>query len=81
MENLIIFILSLVCFLGDNPEIILYAAIKRPKDTTNYVAPMIKEVEKNITKYLNIEKSNKDKEKICYGIFFIIWILVLLKDI
>ena len=33
-------------FPGDDPEIILYAAIKRPKDTTNYVAPMIREVEK-----------------------------------
>ncbi|MBQ8192940.1 MAG: hypothetical protein IJZ46_02595 [Bacilli bacterium] len=49
-------------FPGDNPEVILYAAIKRPKDTTNYIAPMIKEVEKNITKYLNIEESIKEKE-------------------
>lgn len=57
-------------FPGDNPEIILYAAIKRPKDTTNYVAPMIKEVEKNITKYLNIEKSNKDKEKYVMESFY-----------
>ena len=48
-------------FPEDNPEIILYAAIKIPKDTNNYVAPMIKEVEKNITKYLNIEEANKDK--------------------
>lgn len=57
-------------FPGDNPEIILYAAIKRPKDTTNYVAPMIKEVEKNITKYLNIEKSNKDKERYVMESFY-----------
>ena len=35
-------------FPEENPEIIIYAAIKRPKDTTNYVAPMIKEVEQNI---------------------------------
>jgi len=48
-------------FPGDNPEVILYAAVKRPKDTTNYIAPMIKEVEKNITKYLNIEEANKEK--------------------
>ncbi len=49
-------------FPEDNPEIILYAAIKIPKDTTNYIAPMIKEVEKNITKYLNIENTNKEKK-------------------
>ena len=51
-------------FPGNNPEIIVYAAIKRPKDTNNYIAPMIKEVEQNITKYLNITQSVKDKEKV-----------------
>lgn len=49
-------------FPSDNPEIIMYAAVKLPKDTTNYVAPMVKEVEKNITKYLNIEDSSKNRE-------------------
>lgn len=49
-------------FPEEDPEIILYAAVKRPKDTVNYIAPMIKEVEKNITKYLNIESSSKDKK-------------------
>lgn len=49
-------------FPSDNPEIIMYAALKLPKDTTNYVAPMVKEVEKNITKYLNIEDSSKNRE-------------------
>ena len=49
-------------FPEENPEIIVYAAVKRPKDTTNYIAPMIKEVEQNITKYLNIEDSIKVKE-------------------
>lgn len=38
----------------DDPEIIIYAAIKRPKDTTNYVAPMVKEVIINTSKYLNL---------------------------
>ena len=57
-------------FPGDNPEIILYAAVKIPKDTSNYVAPMIKEVEKNITKYLNIENSNKDKESYVMESFY-----------
>lgn len=47
-------------FPEEDPEIILYAALKIPKDTTNYIAPMIKEVEKNITKYLNIESNDKE---------------------
>lgn len=51
-------------FPGENPEIIVYAAIRRPKDTYNYIAPMIKEVEKNITKYLNITEKVKDKEEV-----------------
>lgn len=48
-------------FPKEEPEIIIYAAIRRPKDTINYLAPMVKEVEKNITKYLNIEDSSNDK--------------------
>lgn len=51
-------------FPGDDPNIIVYAAIRRPKDTTNYIAPMIKEVEENITKYLNITEKGKDKQEI-----------------
>ena len=50
-------------FPGDDPEIIIYAAIKRPKDTVNYVAPMVKEVEMNITKYLNIQDSSQNREE------------------
>lgn len=42
---------------GDNPEIIVYTAIKRPKDTTNYLAPIVKEVITNISKYLNIKET------------------------
>lgn len=57
-------------FPGDNPEIILYAAIKRPKDTTNYVAPMIREVEKNITKYLNIEEKSNEKKSYVVESFY-----------
>lgn len=57
-------------FPEDNPEIILYAAVKIPKDTNNYVAPMIKEVEKNITKYLNIEKTNDDKSSYTLESFY-----------
>lgn len=39
----------------DEPEIIIYTAAKRPKDTTNYLAPAVKEVIVNISKYLNME--------------------------
>lgn len=38
----------------DNPEIIIYSALKRPKDEVNYVAPAIKDVVVNTSKYLNI---------------------------
>ena len=47
-------------FPGDNPEIILYAAIKRPKDTTNYLAEAVKNVVVNTSKYLNIINENED---------------------
>ncbi len=57
-------------FPGENPEIIVYAAIRRPKDTTNYIAPMIKEVEQNITKYLNITERIKDKEEVVIESFY-----------
>lgn len=57
-------------FPENDPEIIIYAAIKRPKDTVNYVAPMIKEVEQNITKYLNIENSSKEKEEYIVESFY-----------
>ena len=53
-------------FPEENPEIIIYSAISRPKDTVNYIAPMVKEVEQNITKYLNIQEDivNKKEYKI-----------------
>lgn len=38
----------------DNPEIIIYTALKRPKDTNNYIAPAVKDVVVNVNKYLNI---------------------------
>ena len=38
----------------DEPEIIIYTALKKPKDTTNYVAPAVKDVVVNTSKYLNI---------------------------
>ena len=42
---------------GEDPEIIIYTALKKPKDTTNYIAPAVKDVVKNISNYLNIEES------------------------
>ena len=57
-------------FPEENPEIIVYAAIKKPKDTVNYVAPMIKEVEQNITKYLNIQESIKEREEYIVESFY-----------
>ena len=41
---------------GDDPEIIIYTAIKKPKDSSNYIAPAVKEVIKNISNYLNIKE-------------------------
>lgn len=38
----------------DNPEIIIYTGLKKPKDTTNYVATAVKDVVVNTSKYLNI---------------------------
>ena len=39
---------------ADSPEIIIYSALKRPKDTANYVAEAVKDVVVNTSKYLNI---------------------------
>ena len=57
-------------FPQNDPEIIIYAAVKRPKDTVNYVAPMVKEVEQNITKYLNIESNRNDKNEYLVESFY-----------
>lgn len=43
---------------ADNPEIIVYSGLKRPKDTTNYVAVAVKDVVVNTSKYLNIVVDN-----------------------
>ena len=46
----------------DTPEIIIYSAIKKPKDTENYIAPAIKDIVVNVSKYLNIQLDNNKKE-------------------
>ena len=44
---------------GDNPEIIIYTALKKPKDTKNYLAGAVKDVVVNTSKYLNIKEVKK----------------------
>ena len=39
---------------ADNPEIIVYTVLKKPKDTTNYVAEAVKNTIINTSKYLDI---------------------------
>jgi len=41
---------------GDDPSIIVYMAVKKPKDGKNYIAPAVKDVVVNVSKYLNIEE-------------------------
>ena len=45
---------------GDDPDIIVYVAIKKPQDGQNYIASSVKEIVINTSKYLSIE--NKGKE-------------------
>ena len=48
----------------DDPEIIIYMALQKPKDSVNYVAPAVKEVLTNINKYLNINTGEEVKENV-----------------
>ena len=43
---------------ADNPRIIIYTILKKPKDTTNYVSEAVKNVVVNTSKYLNIIVDN-----------------------
>ena len=43
---------------GDNPELIVYMAVKKPKDSKNYIAPAVKEIVVNLSKYFNINEVN-----------------------
>lgn len=49
---------------GNDPEIIIYMAIKKPKDGNNYIASHVKEVVINTSKYLNIEEKVKESKSI-----------------
>ena len=43
---------------GDNPELIMYMAVKKPKDAKNYIAPAIKDIVVNLAKYYKINEKN-----------------------
>ena len=47
---------------GDDPELIVYMAIKKPKNSTNYIAPEIKDIIVNLSKYYNIDNTNNNSD-------------------
>lgn len=49
---------------GDDPEIIMYMAIKKPKDANNYIAPAIKDILVNASKYLKIDEASLDRKSL-----------------
>ena len=49
---------------GDDPEIIIYMAIKKPQDSQNYMASPVKEVIVNTSRYLSIDNRNKELKSI-----------------
>ena len=49
---------------GDDPEIIVYMAVKKPQDAQNYIAPAVKEVVVNTSKYLSIEDRGNKLENV-----------------
>lgn len=49
---------------ADNPQFIIYTVLKRPKDATNYVAPAVRDVIVNTSKYLNIVVDNYSTDNV-----------------
>ena len=47
---------------GDDPDIIIYMAMKKPKSTSTYMSTAVKDVVVNISKYLNID-TDESKEQ------------------
>ncbi|MBQ2873254.1 MAG: PASTA domain-containing protein [Bacilli bacterium] len=43
---------------GKDPELIVYMAVKKPKDSRNYIAPAVKDIIVNLSKYYNIDSKN-----------------------
>ena len=48
---------------SNDPSIIIYTILKRPKDTTNYVAQAVKDVIVNTSKYLNLKDDDYNTQK------------------
>lgn len=56
-----------ILFPKDNPEIIIYAAAKRPYSGLNSIMVPVKEVIQNVAKYLNVfQETEQTKEKSTY---------------
>lgn len=56
-----------ILFPKDNPEIIIYAAAKRPYSGLNSIMIPVKEVIQNVAKYLNVfQETEQTKEKSTY---------------
>ena len=49
---------------GEEPEIIIYMAVKKPQDSANYVAPAVKDVLVSTSKYLSITEKTKESKHI-----------------
>ena len=49
---------------GDDPEIIIYMAVKKPQDGNNYMASPVKEVLVNTSKYLSIDKKTNKLDNV-----------------
>ena len=47
---------------GDNPELIVYMAVKKPKNSRNYIAPAIKDIVVNLSKYFNINDKSVNSD-------------------
>lgn len=48
---------------SDNPEIIIYMGMKKPKDTGTYLPDAVKSVIVNVSKYLNLNKNENSATK------------------
>ena len=44
---------------GDDPELIIYMALKMPKNNKGYVSNAVKDIVVNLSKYYNIELNLK----------------------
>lgn len=47
---------------GDDPELIVYMAVREPKDSKNYIAPAVKEVIVNLAKYFKLDEEKNKNE-------------------